>query len=135
MLVRYVVGLVWSVLTWLAGGWLILSPWALGSQGAGSWSSATWNFVASGTALVVVAAVALVVTVRALVADLRDVGMVRARVARPKPIPAPAPLPGTQDAQASLTFLARALADELERLERRGPAEPRPEPPTWEARR
>lgn len=134
MLVRYVVGVVWSVLAWLAGGWLILSPWALGSQGAATWSSATWNFVASGTALVVVAALALMVTVRSLIADLRDIGMVRARVSRPKARPAPAAAAIAEDPQASLTLLARALADELERLERRAPAEPRPDAPSWEAR-
>jgi hypothetical protein len=83
---------------------------------------------------VVVAALALLVTMRALVADLRDIGMVRARVSRPKARRVPAGAAITEDPQASLMLLARALAEELERLERRTPAEPRPEPPTWEAR-
>src|SRR5438094_119352 len=55
MTLRLIVGLGWSLAAGLAGGWLVLSPWALGEQGNGDWTTVTRTEVPSGLGLLVLA--------------------------------------------------------------------------------
>ncbi len=72
-----------SVVAAMAGGWLILAPFALGYRpGGGAWDRATEVDVWSGVGVVVVALVALAATVLATVADLRGRGVLPARTRR-----------------------------------------------------
>lgn len=80
---KRIAALTGSVIAALAGGWLILSPFALGYRPAhGPWDHATEVDVWSGVGLVAVALVALVATLLAATADLRARGALPARSAR-----------------------------------------------------
>src|SRR5262249_61659070 len=41
MTLRLILGLGWSLVAGLAGGWLLLAPWALAEQGDGAWTTVT----------------------------------------------------------------------------------------------
>ena len=56
MVVRIVLGSAWALIVGLAGGWLMLSPWALGQQPPGKgWTAATQADFFTGVGLVVLA--------------------------------------------------------------------------------
>jgi cytoskeletal protein RodZ len=57
MTVRTTLGAAWSILVGMAGGWLVLMPWALGEQGAGSWTTVTKVSLGTGLGLLVFALV------------------------------------------------------------------------------
>ena len=94
--------------TMLAGGWLVLAPFALGYQPAGAdWADPTIADFTTGLVLLVLGAIATVVFAVSLVARLRPVG------ARPVPAYAAAPVPApTPDDElvALLKPLVAALA-------------------------
>jgi hypothetical protein len=68
MTVRIVLGASWALAVGLAGGWLMLSPWALGEQASGrDWTSVTQAEFFTGLGLVVLAVAGLgLVAVQAL---------------------------------------------------------------------
>ena len=76
MIVRFIFGLGWALVTGLAGGWLILAPWALGEQGGGDWTTVTRNQVFTGLALIALAVLAAVVVVGQTVRSLREAGVI-----------------------------------------------------------
>jgi hypothetical protein len=68
-----VVAMSWSLVIGLAGGWLMLSPWALGGQAAGGgWTSVTGAEFFTGLGLVALASICLAVVAVQLVSVLRD---------------------------------------------------------------
>src|SRR5438128_11493168 len=80
MVVRIVLGTAWALIVGLAGGWLMLSPWALGEQTSGKdWTSVTQTEFFTGLGLVVLAVVGLCVVAMQTLRGLRQAGMMSAR--------------------------------------------------------
>jgi hypothetical protein len=120
---KYLVGMVASLIIFLAGGWLILAPFALGYQAYGAdWVSQTINDFATGIPVAVVALVAFAFFFAALLGALRAAGVL---VARPRPrVQAQAtsqpptglslvPAPAQSELDRTLSTLAAALAADL----------------------
>jgi hypothetical protein len=129
MTLRAIVALTWSLVVGLAGGWLILSPWAVGQQpSSGDWTPVTNAQVRTGAGLLVLAAVGLILTVLEGVSALREAGVLAPR--------APAAEPGqgrfgarelpessSGDLDRALISLATTLAADLDRGRRRAASE------------
>ena len=81
---KYYWGIGASLIALLAGGWLIVAPFALGYQAGntGGWTDMTHNDVWVGIGVVILSAAGLAFFARALVAELRSAGVVRARPRR-----------------------------------------------------
>lgn len=137
MIVRLIFGLGWAVVTGLAGGWLILAPWALGEQGGGEWTTVTRNEFFTGLGLIALAILAVGVVAAQTVRSLREAGaIVPARAAR-----APRTEAGgtsSPEMEKALIALAEALAEDLESQREAAqaarPAHPgtdQPVRPTW----
>lgn len=62
MTLRTMLGMGWSLLTGLAGGWLVLMPWALNEQGGGDWTTVTKVAFGTGLGLLVFCLVGLLAT-------------------------------------------------------------------------
>ena len=62
MALRTMLGIGWSILCGLAGGWLALMPWALNVQGDGDWTAVTKGSFWTGVGLLALGLVGLVVT-------------------------------------------------------------------------
>jgi hypothetical protein len=105
MTLRLVFGLSWSLVTGLAGGWLTLSPWALGTQGEGGWSTVTRGEVGAGLGLVVLAVAGIVFIAAQTAAVLREAGSDRSRRAAAATPP---------EMEQALIALAQALAEDLD---------------------
>ena len=110
-------GLAGSAVALLAGGWQMLSPFALGTQPPdGDWIPATRTEFFTGLGLAILAALALVVFASDAVRRLRVHGAVAPRRSRrPAPVaatpsPAPANAPGDD-----LAALLRPLVEALQR--------------------
>ncbi len=103
MTVRLTFGLGWSLVTGLAGGWLLMAPWILGGQGGGDWSTVTKTEFATGLGLVVLAVAGLVAVAAQLMSGLRDAGVV-----------SPPPVATSPEMEKALIALAQALADDLD---------------------
>jgi hypothetical protein len=56
MTVRLVFGPGCSLLTGLAGGWLVTAPWVLGEQGSGGWTTVTKTEFGAGLGAILAAA-------------------------------------------------------------------------------
>lgn len=125
---KYVCGMVASLIIFLAGGWLILAPFALQYQPSGAdWASQTTNDFVVGICVAVVALATFVLFFLGLLGSLRTSGVLigrpRAEVPAVAAYPAPAPqVPSIyQQAPASsqgdldktLATLAAALAADL----------------------
>lgn len=118
---KYVCGMVASLAIFLAGGWLILAPFALGYQPYGAdWVSQTTNDFVVGICVAVVALVSFALFLVALLGSLRAAGVIAARP-RPQAItatveaaPQAGPAASTQsDLDRTLATLAQALAADL----------------------
>jgi len=120
---KYVCGMAASLIIFLAGGWLILAPFALGYQPYGAdWVSQTTNSFILGICVAVVALVAFVLFFYSLLGSLRATGVLVApsRVVAQAPVAyqaqAPMPQAGAQsqsDLDKTLATLAAALAADL----------------------
>jgi len=120
---KYIFGMVASLIIFLAGGWLILAPFALGYQPYGAdWKSQTTNDFATGIPVAVVALVSFAFFFLSLLGALRAAGILAARQRRQAQSPvlteAPAAIPHPSAAQQSdldktLATLAAALAADL----------------------
>ncbi|MGH3322316.1 MAG: hypothetical protein ACRDN9_19520 [Streptosporangiaceae bacterium] len=114
---RYLAGLAVATGGVLAGGWLILSPFALGYQPAGRDLTlpAVVN-IASGIGVVVVSAVTILLWGVAWRARLRDDGVLpqkrRDRPSAASPGPSDSTEPSPKELQALLAPLVAALADD-----------------------
>ena len=120
---KYICGMVASLIILLAGGWLILAPFALGYQPYGAdWASQTTNDFVTGIAVVVVALLSFVLFFYTLLGSLRAAGVL---ISRPQP-QAPASLEyqaqvaqsqasasPQSDLDRTLATLAAALAADL----------------------
>lgn len=118
---KYIWGMVASLIIFLAGGWLILAPFALGYQPYGaSWDSQTTNDFVTGIPVAVVALVSFAFFFLSLLGALRAAGILAARQRPQVPVVAQAPA-GVPPAHASqqsdldqtLATLAAALAADL----------------------
>lgn len=118
---KYIWGMVASLIILLAGGWLILAPFALGYQPYGaSWDSQTVVDFVTGIPVAVVALITFAFFFLSLLGALRAAGIVTARQRPQVPLMAQAPAP-VHPAQASqqsdldqtLATLAAALAADL----------------------
>jgi len=120
---KYICGMAASLIIFLAGGWLILAPFALGYQpyGADRVSQTTNSFV-MGICVAVVALVAFFLFFFSLLGSLRATGVLVApsRVVAQAPVPyqTQAPLPqataqSQSDLDKTLATLAAALAADL----------------------
>jgi hypothetical protein len=120
---KYVCGMAASLIIFLAGGWLILAPFALGYQPYGAdWASQTTNSFIIGICVAVVALVAFALFFYSLLGSLRASGVLVApsKVVAQTPVsyqaPAPTPQATTQsqsDLDKTLATLAAALAADL----------------------
>lgn len=110
MQVRTALGLTWSLVLGLAGGWLVLSPWSLGQQGGGDWTMVTRSEVGAGLGLILLALIGLVLLLADVAGSLRAAGVIRARQPR-------AQAPGrttSPEMEKALLELAQTLARDLE---------------------
>jgi len=123
---KYIWGMVASLIILLAGGWLILAPFALGYQAYGAdWVSQTTNDFWVGIPVAVVALVSFALFFASLLAALRASGVLLAQP-RPQQFAAPVSSPmqtptavvpaanaGQSDLDRTLATLAAALAADL----------------------
>ena len=110
MAARWTIGLLWALLIGLAGGWLVLTPWALGGQAPGArWSTVTDNEVGTGLGLILLALVCVAVLGRQTVTALRGPSAGRSR-GRTRAQPSSDP-----EMEQALVRLATAISADLER--------------------
>lgn len=110
---KYVCGMAASLIIFLAGGWLILAPFALGYQPYGAdWVSQTTNSFVVGICVAVVALVAFVLFFYSLIGSLRASGVLvtPTRVVAQAPVAYQAQAPMPQSTAQSQTDLDRTLA-------------------------
>lgn len=118
---KYICGMAASLIIFLAGGWLILAPFALGYQPYGAaWVSQTTNDFATGIPVAVVALVAFAFFFMSLIRSLAAAGVV---VPQPKAQPQTLVQPAAaapqvaaalqSDLDKTLATLAAALAADL----------------------
>ena len=120
---KYICGMAASLIIFLAGGWLILAPFALGYQPYGAdWVSQTTNSFVIGICVAVVALVAFVLFFMSLLGSLRATGVLTATTRPVAQAPAPdqvqatipqAPVQNQSDLDKTLATLAAALAADL----------------------
>lgn len=124
---KYLIGMVTSLIILLAGGWLILAPFALGYQPSGAnWTSQTTNDFVTGIPVAVVALASFLLFFFGLLGALRAAGMLvaRQRVQQPQVASAPVVYPSPtgvppaavsnqSDLDRTLSTLAAALAADL----------------------
>ena len=120
---KYLCGMTASLIIFLAGGWLILAPFALAYQPYGTdWVSQTTNSFVMGICVAVVALVAFVLFFSSLLGSLRVAGVltaptrVVAQTTTPYQVQAPMPQSLAQnqsDLDKTLATLAAALAADL----------------------
>ena len=121
---KYVCGMVASLAIFLAGGWLILAPFALGYQPYGAdWISQTTNDFVVGICVAAVALVSFVLFFFSLLGSLRASGVIAAARPRAQAIAAaeaaphaglaPAVATPQSDLDRTLATLAQALAADL----------------------
>jgi hypothetical protein len=144
MIVRPVAAVTWALVAGLAGGWLLLSPWALGLQATGGgWTDASRSVVGTGAFLVLIAVVGLVVAVRDVLGSFRSLGIVQRKPKAQPPGPTQpqaepaspaAAAPADVDMDNLLAALARVLADELSQ-QREADHEAQRREPTWREQR
>jgi hypothetical protein len=146
MIVRPVAALVWALVSGLAGGWLLLSPWALGLQSTGGgWTDSTRSVVATGAFLVLLAVVGVLLAIADVLRTFRTLGVVQPKpsqqpqtAAQPQapaqPAAAAPAAPADVDMDNLLAALARVLADELSQ-QREADHELRRREPTWREQR
>ena len=120
---KYLCGMAASLIIFLAGGWLILAPFALGYQPYGAdWMSQTTNSFVLGICVAVVSLVAFALFFSSLLGSLRVAGVltaptrVVAQTTAPYQVQAPMPQSLAQnqsDLDKTLATLAAALAADL----------------------
>ncbi len=118
---KYIWGMAASLIIFLAGGWLILAPFALGYQPYGaSWDSQTTNDFVTGIPVAVVALVSFAFFFFSLLGALRAAGILAAPQRPQVPVVAQAPASGPSaqasqqsDLDQTLATLAAALVADL----------------------
>ena len=120
---KYICGMAASLILFLAGGWLILAPFALGYQPYGAtWVSQTTNSFAMGIPVAVVALIAFALFFSSLLGSFRAAGVITAptrvvaQASAPYQAQASMPQASAQhqsDLDKTLATLAAALAADL----------------------
>jgi hypothetical protein len=120
---KYLVGMAACLIIFLAGGWLILAPFALGYQPYGAaWVSQTTNDFVVGICVAVVALIAFALFFASLLGSLRAAGMISvpakgvAQATTPDQVQAsvsPASASTHSELDQTLSALAKALANDL----------------------
>ena len=120
---KYIWGMAASLIIFLAGGWLILAPFALGYQPYGAdWVSQTTNSFVMGICVAVVALISFALFFSSLLRSLRVAGVLTAptrpvaQAAAPDQVQATipqAPVQNQSDLDKTLATLAAALASDL----------------------
>lgn len=115
MVARVIVGIAWSLVSGFAGGWLLLSPWALGEQpSSGDWTNVTKTQFWTGTGLVALAVIALAMVAAQVASAFR--GAPAAAEAAPGPRGRTSGSSATNgEMDAALVALANALVADLNR--------------------
>ncbi|MFI7636943.1 hypothetical protein [Nonomuraea sp. NPDC049400] len=112
-MIRKFVGTVAAALAVLAGLWLMIAPFALGTQPENAdWTNATQSEFFTGLGVAVVGLIGAICFVAAIYEELVTRGLVVVRQRRPEPEPEPAPTAP----QASSAELASLLAPLVEAL-------------------
>lgn len=112
MVLRVIAGAAWSLVTGLAGGWLLFSPWALGEQSStGDWTDVTKTQFFTGAGLVVLAVAGIALVVAQVAAATRGANATQAIGGRARTNGAGA----SADSDAALIALANALVADLNR--------------------
>ncbi|MFI6324628.1 hypothetical protein ACIBG8_44380 [Nonomuraea sp. NPDC050556] len=116
-MIRKFVGAVAATLALIAGLWLMIAPFALGTQPEGAdWTDPTKSEFFAGLGVAVVALVALGAFVAAIYEDLvvRGLVTVRQRVVEPEPAPVAQPTGGSSaELAALLAPLVEALREDM----------------------
>jgi hypothetical protein len=129
MTLRAVLALAWSLVMGLAGGWLILSPWAVGQQpGSGDWTPVTTAQVRTGAGLLVLAVIGLVLAILEGASVLREAGVLAPRALASQRVEGRSgareqPESSNGDLDRALISLATTLAADLDRSPRPAAAE------------
>src|ERR1700682_1689790 len=115
---KHIWGMAISLVLFLVGGWLILSPFALTYQGVNQdWTNQTINDFVVGIGVALVALLTFALFLNSLIASLRAAGIVAPRpqvqTVAPAAYPPPAPAPVQSDLDRTLSNLAAALAADL----------------------
>ncbi|HYT34350.1 MAG TPA: hypothetical protein VEL69_04895 [Ktedonobacteraceae bacterium] len=116
---KYIWGMTASLIILLAGGWLILAPFALGYQPYGAdWVNQTTNSFVVGICVALVALLALALFFMSLLGSLRAAGVLAARAQATATYQAQATMPqapsqAQSDLDKTLATLAAALAADL----------------------
>jgi hypothetical protein len=111
MTLRAILGLGWSLVVGLTGGWLFLAPWALGEQRAGDWTIVTKSELGAGAGLVALALVGIAIVAAQAVRTLRESGA----LGRVQPSGGPAEgVTASPEMEKALIALAQALAEDLD---------------------
>lgn len=130
MVVRLIVGVSWSLITGLAGGWLLFSPWALGEQSSsGDWTTVTKTQFWTGAGLIAIAVICLAVLAAQVAQALRGVPGAATATNRGRSAPAVSNV----EMDAALVSLANALVADLNRQPASAPSQYHqapPQPPT-----
>jgi hypothetical protein len=119
MVVRIVLGAAWALIVGLAGGWLMLSPWALGQQPpAKDWTSVTQTDFFTGLGLVVLAILGFGLVASQAISLLRESGVLgrsqtRASGREARRAADGASSPDSAELETILAGLAQALTREL----------------------
>ncbi|GAA3472709.1 hypothetical protein [Nonomuraea roseola] len=116
-MIRKFVGAVAAVLALLAGLWLMIAPFALGTQPESEdWSNPTITEFSTGLGVAVIGLAGAAAFAAAIYEDLVTRGLVTVRRRAPEPEPAPAPAPtGASSAELAtmLAPLVEALREDL----------------------
>jgi hypothetical protein len=120
MTLRLILGLGWSLVAGLTGGWLILAPWALGLQNGGDWTTVTKSEFGAGLGLLVLALAGVVIVAMQAVRTLREAGALAPSGASRA---AADGVTASPEMEKALIALAQALAEDLDA--HREPAAPR----------
>ena len=122
MTIRIVLGASWALAVGLSGGWLMLSPWALGEQASGrDWTSVTQAEFFTGLGLVVLAVAGLGLVAMQALQGLRRAAVIGRRSAPADSRPeardgarARGPEATSEEFESALVGLAQALTRELQ---------------------
>jgi hypothetical protein len=111
MTLRLILGLGWSLVAGLTGGWLVLAPWALGVQGGGDWTTVTRNELGAGLGLILLALIGVVIVAAQAVRTLREAGALAPSRASAR---AAEGVTASPEMEKALIALAQALAEDLD---------------------
>ncbi|MEV5888253.1 hypothetical protein [Nonomuraea fuscirosea] len=127
-MIRKFVGAVAAALAVLAGLWLMIAPFALGTQPEDAdWTNATHSEFFTGLGVAVVGLVGAIAFVLAIREELVLRGLVqpKPRKVEPEPVPVPAPQASSAELASLLAPLVEALREDLNTGARPGGGEHR----------